>query len=148
MGVADRRRFRTFIRGIDLAELPAYLRRYKVLVTFNGAHFDLPVMRNAFPTLPSLLHIDLKHPLRRLGLRGGLKRIERKMGLDRPDDLAGYTGSDAVKLWRRYERGDDDALDALIGYNREDVENLRPLMDYAYGGLKARYLGGPAPSLW
>ena len=77
-----------------------------------------------------------------------MKRIERRLRLDRPDDLKGLTGSDAVKLWRRYERGDDDALDALIGYNREDVENLRPLMGYAYEALRARCLGGSPPKLW
>ncbi|MBI4415643.1 MAG: ribonuclease H-like domain-containing protein [Euryarchaeota archaeon] len=146
VGLGDGRRFRTYIRGVDLDELPADLRRYKVLVTFNGTHFDLPVLRNAFPTLPHMLHLDLQYPLRRLGHRGGLKRIEREFGLERPDDLAGLSGSDAVKLWRRYERGDDDALDALIAYNRQDVENLRPLMDYAYASLRAKALGFPPPS--
>ena len=145
VGLSDGRRFRTYIRGVDLDELPADLRRYKVLVTFNGTHFDLPILRNAFPSLPSPLHIDLQYPMRRLGFRGGLKRIERRLGLERPDDLAGLRGSDAVRLWRRYERGDEDALDALIGYNRQDVENLRPLMDYAYAALKARALGEPPP---
>ncbi|HEV8595648.1 MAG TPA: ribonuclease H-like domain-containing protein [Thermoplasmata archaeon] len=145
VGLSDGRRFRTYIRGIDLDELPADLRRHKVLVTFNGTHFDLPILRNAFPTLPPMLHVDLQYPLRRLGHRGGLKRIERRLGLERPDDLKGLTGSDAVKLWRRYERGDEDSLDALIGYNRQDVENLRPLMDYAYASLRAKALGGPPP---
>jgi uncharacterized protein YprB with RNaseH-like and TPR domain len=145
VGLSDGRRFRTYVRGVDLDELPADLRRHKVLVTFNGTHFDLPILRNAFPTLPPMLHIDLQYPLRRLGHRGGLKRIERRLGLERPDDVRGYTGSDAVKLWRRYERGDEEGLDALIEYNRQDVENLRPLMDYAYESLRARCLGGPPP---
>jgi len=149
VGLSDGRRFRTYIRGVDLDELAADLRRFKVLVTFNGTHFDLPILRKAFPSLPPLLHVDLQYPMRRLGYRGGLKRIERRLGLERPDDLKGLTGSDAVKLWRRYERGDDDALDALIGYNRQDVENLRPLMDYAYRALKAKALGeSPARSPW
>ncbi len=148
VGLADGRGFRTYIRGVDLDELPADLRRHKVLVTFNGAHFDLPILRNAFPTLPPMLHIDLQYPLRRLGFRGGLKRIERRLGLERPDDLKGLTGSDAVKLWGRYERGNEDAMDALIGYNRQDTENLRPLMHYAYESLRAKALGGPPPKLW
>src|SRR3990172_1507193 len=148
VGLSDGRRFRTYIRGVDLDELASDLRRFKVLVTFNGTHFDLPILRNAFPSLPPLLHVDLQYPMRRLGHRGGLKRIERRLGLERPDDLKGLTGSDAVKLWRRYERGDDDALDALIGYNRQDVENLRPLMDYAYEALRSRCLGESPPNLW
>jgi len=148
VGLADARRFRMYIRGVDLDELPADLRRYKLLVTFNGTHFDLPILRNAFPILPPMLHVDLQYPLRRLGYRGGLKRIERRLGLERPDDLAGLRGSDAVRLWRRYERGDDDSLEALIGYNRQDVENLRPLMQYAYDALRAKCLGGSPPKLW
>lgn len=148
VGLSDGRRFRTYIRGVDLDELPSELRRHKVLVTFNGTHFDLPILRNAFPSLPPMLHIDVQYPMRRLGHRGGLKRIERRLGLERPDDLKGLTGSDGAKLWRRYERGDDDALDALIGYNRQDVVNLRPLMDYAYGTLRAKALGEPSPTLW
>jgi len=145
VGLADARGFRTYIRGADLDELPADLRRSKVLVTFNGTHFDLPVLRNAFPVLPPLLHIDLQYPMRRLGYRGGLKKLERRLGLERPDDVKGLTGSDAVKLWRRYERGDEDSLDALIEYNRQDVENLRPLMDFAYASLRAKCLGGEPP---
>ena len=148
VGVSDGRRFRTYIRGVDLDELASDLRRYKLLVTFNGTHFDLPVLRNAFPSLPPLLHVDLQYPLRRLGFHGGLKRIERGLGIERPEDVRGLTGSDAVKLWRRYERGDDDSLDALIMYNRQDVENLRPLMDYAYAALRSRCLGGSPPNLW
>lgn len=149
VGVSDGLRFRTYIRGVDLDELATDLRRFKVLVTFNGTHFDLPVMRNAFPYLPPLLHVDLQYPLRRLGYRGGLKLIERRLGLERPDDVRGLTGSDAVKLWRRYERGDEEGLDALIEYNRQDVENLRPLADYAYAALRTKCLGGgPPPKLW
>ena len=149
VGLSDGRRFRTYIRGVDLDELASDLRRFKLLVTFNGTHFDLPILRNAFPVLPPLLHIDLQYPMRRLGYRGGLKRLERRLGLERPDDVKRLTGSDAAKLWRRYERGDEDALDALIEYNRQDVENLRPLMDYAYHALKARALGeSPPRSPW
>lgn len=146
VGLSDGDHHRTYIRGIDLDELPSDLRRFKVLVTFNGTHFDLPVLRNAFPYLPPLFHIDLQYPLRRLGFRGGLKRIERRLGLERPDEVRGLTGSDAVKLWRRYERGNEDSLDALIAYNRQDAENLRPLMDYAYAALRAHCLNGPPPA--
>ena len=145
VGVADGRRFRTYVRGVDLDELPSDLQRHKVLVTFNGTHFDLPILRNAFPVLPPLLHIDLQYPMRRLGFRGGLKKLEHRLGLERPDDVKGLTGSDAAKLWRRYERGDEIALDALVEYNRQDVENLRPLMDYAYGALRSKALGGSPP---
>ena len=49
------------------------------------------------------------------------------------------TGWDAVKLWHRYKRdNDENALDTLIRYNIEDIENLKTLMDFSYDGLKKR----------
>ncbi|MCK5661738.1 MAG: ribonuclease H-like domain-containing protein, partial [Methanosarcinales archaeon] len=42
------------------------------------------------------------------------------------------TGFDAVRLWRHYERGDDDALKTLVAYNREDIENLKTIMHMVY----------------
>jgi len=63
------------------------------------------------------------YPCKRIGLSGGLKPIEKEIGIerDRPD----LSGRDAVRLWREYERGDDDARDTLVSYNREDTKNLR-----------------------
>jgi len=60
------------------------------------------------------------YPCKRIGLSGGLKPIEKEIGIerDRPD----LSGRDAVRLWREYERGDDDALDTLVSYNREGHE--------------------------
>jgi len=71
--------------------------------------------------------LDLMYPCKRIGLSGGLKPIEKEIGIerDRPD----LSGRDAVRLWREYERGDDDALDTLVSYNREDTKNLRTLAD-------------------
>jgi uncharacterized protein YprB with RNaseH-like and TPR domain len=51
-------------------------------------------------------------------------------------------GFDAVRLWRRYEDGDDDALDLLLAYNMEDVVNLEPLAEFAYEGLRSLCLDG------
>lgn len=52
------------------------------MITFNGGPFDLPFIRRQFPgiKLPPA-HIDLRFFLRQLGLRGGLKAIERRLGL-------------------------------------------------------------------
>jgi uncharacterized protein YprB with RNaseH-like and TPR domain len=67
------------------------------------------------------------YPCRQLGLTGGLKRIEREIGMerDRPD----ISGEDAVRLWREHQRGRDGALETLISYNREDAINLQTLTD-------------------
>jgi uncharacterized protein YprB with RNaseH-like and TPR domain len=32
---------------------------------------------------------------------------------------------DAIRLWQRYERGHEDALQTLLEYNLEDLKGLR-----------------------
>jgi hypothetical protein len=72
------------------------------------------------------------YPLRRLGYRGGLKRIEAELGVNREGALKQVDGYIAVLLWREYRRGSATALDTLIRYNLEDVVNLQYLADFAY----------------
>ncbi|HYU06068.1 MAG TPA: ribonuclease H-like domain-containing protein [Thermoplasmata archaeon] len=137
VGVYDGRRRRTFVQADNLDELPGALERAKLLVTFNGRGFDAPFLRKAFPRMPlDQIHLDLLHPLRRLGFSGGLKAIEREMGILRSEETSGLGGFDAVRLWRAYEAGDDDALELLIRYNMEDVVNLEPLASFAYDALR------------
>lgn len=138
VGLYDGRRKRSFVRGENLEDLPKVLGDARLLVTFNGSRFDLPFLRRAFPRMRlDQIHVDLLGPLRRLGFRGGLKAIERRLGIERSDATAGMQGSDAVRLWEAYERGEEDALDLLREYNLEDVVNLEPLMTFAYDGLRA-----------
>ncbi len=132
----------TFVSGFNLAEFETAIARYDVVVTFNGAGFDLPFIRRAFPgiSLPPV-HIDLRFVLRRIGLRGGLKSIERRVGLSRDPLVNGMDGYHAVLLWVAYQQGDRSALDLLIEYNRADIVNLEPLMDLAYRELSRRTAG-------
>jgi len=146
VGVYDGVRVHTFVHGDNLDLLPEFLEQFALLVTFNGATFDLPFLRRRFPGLPlDQLHVDLRYLLRHLGLRGGLKSIEARMGLRRAEDLQGLDGFDAVRLWEDYRhRGDEEALDLLIRYNAADVENLEPLAEYAYTELWRRCRGRQA----
>jgi len=135
---------RTFVAGDDLEELPAYLGRFGVLVTFNGSRFDVPFLAAAFPQLlvpPA--HIDLRFLLYRLGHAGGLKRIEQRLGLGDRSGVEGVDGLEAVRLWQEYRRGSRPALDRLVRYNRADTVNLEPLLRYAATELERRVL--PAP---
>ena len=121
---------RTLVRGRDLSReaLEAALADAAVLVTFNGARFDVPFLETSFGLELDRAHVDLMYPCRRLGLTGGLKAIERTVGIgrDRPD----LGGRDAVRLWHRYaRRGDEGALETLVDYNREDTANLEMLME-------------------
>jgi uncharacterized protein len=82
--------------------------------------------------------VDLCHALKRLGYRGGLKKIESEVGLLRSPETRGLSGWDAVRLWREYRYGSAEALELLLRYNREDVVNLQALMELAYDGLRRR----------
>lgn len=128
---------RAFVRGFDLEDLDRELSRYSMVVTFNGAAFDLPVLRRAFPgiSLPRV-HLDLRVLLRKVGETGGLKRIEERLGLTRPGAVQGVDGYEAVLLWRRWrETHDDAALLRLVEYNLYDAIQLRPLLDIAYNRM-------------
>lgn len=136
---------RSFVAGEDLEELPAYLRRFSVLVTFNGRRFDVPFLAVTFPDLlVPPVHIDLRFLFYRLGLAGGLKRIEERLGLGDRSGVEGIRGLDAVRLWQEYRRGNGAALERLVRYNRADTVNLEPLLEHAVRDLGARLL--PAPS--
>ncbi len=138
VGIYDGNRTTCFIAGDNLDRLPEALARYSMLVTYNGASFDLPFLRQRFPGLTiDQIHVDLMHVLRRLNLRGGLKAIERRVGLARDDDIAHLDGWDAVRLWREWQRGNRASLDLLVRYNTADIENLEHLAEMAYTGLRA-----------
>jgi uncharacterized protein YprB with RNaseH-like and TPR domain len=116
--------------GITDIALYDVLQGVDTIVTFNGASFDLPVIRKCMylDLKRDFNHCDLMRVCRTHGLRGGLKRIEEQLGIGR--DTAGISGFDALRLWRRYELYQDQrALQTLLDYNREDVINLAVLED-------------------
>jgi uncharacterized protein YprB with RNaseH-like and TPR domain len=117
----------TLVRGEDLTA--DALRRVfddaALLVSYNGARFDVPFLEREFGLRIDRPHLDLMYPCRRLGLTGGLKAVEREVGIER--DSTGLSGRDAIELWHAHERGEDGALDSLIAYNRDDTVNLRAL---------------------
>lgn len=98
------------------------------LYTYNGARFDLVFIEDWLQVrLQSLmLHRDLMYDCWQQGLYGGLKAVERRLGIERT--LQGVAGRQAVELWWRYVRhGDEQALQTLLEYNGEDVVNLKEL---------------------
>lgn len=133
--VHGRGRTETFVRGIDLTPdaLRGAIPSGSVLVTFNGARFDVPFLRTQLGVELDLPHVDLLYPTRRLGWRGGLKAVEDELGIDR--ELPDVDGREAVRLWREYESGRDGALDRLIAYNVEDTRNLLELADRSVSAL-------------
>ena len=136
VGSFDGRTYKAFVEGDNLQDFPANLQKYSVVITFNGAGFDLRFLKLAFPglSLPPV-HIDLRWTTRRLGMKGGLKSIETALGLKRADSIEDLGGYDATVLWSKYLRGDKEALGQLIQYNTEDVVNLKPIMEITYDRL-------------
>jgi uncharacterized protein YprB with RNaseH-like and TPR domain len=139
IGLLDRHGPRVLLAGRDLQEFEAVAAGWKLLCTFNGLAFDVPVLRRAFPGWrPPLAHVDLCHLWRRLGHTGGLKALELAEGLHRPPHLAGLSGLDAIRLWQAWLHGDAGALRLLCEYNLYDAVHLRTLMDRGYNRMLAR----------
>jgi len=121
---------RVFIDGFNLDEFPGYIGEFDILVTFNGATFDVPFLNCAFYDLQlPPAHIDLRWLARSVGLRGGLKHVERQIGIARPESVSEISGFDAVILWKLYRKNhDESALRRLVRYNLEDTVNLERLL--------------------
>jgi hypothetical protein len=143
IGVLDRRG----LASMNAASFRERARGWTALVTFNGAAFDVPVLRRVFPDWePPAVHVDLKHVYQRLREKGGLKELEPRAGFVRPPHLAALTGADAVALWERRQQGDPAALRRLVEYNLYDVFHLKPLAELGYNRLLKR-TGMPAQPL-
>lgn len=140
IGLFDGKRVFSYIAGSNLDDFRKHVERFKMVVTFNGAQFDLPFLRKSMKGLKlPKLHADLRWILASLEVTGGLKRIEERFGFEREDDLKGLNGYDAVKLWQRYIRKNDQAaLDKLVRYNAADISNLKKLIEWAYEEKRKR----------
>ena len=135
----------TLTEGIDLTPdaLSQALDGAKMLVSFNGSCFDVPVLRNSFPEVDfDLPHYDLRFASRKVGFKGGLKPMEIELGITRDEEIEGVDGAMAVRLWKQWERhGDKDALEILTEYNRADTINLERIADIIYGRLVKEHAG-------
>ena len=123
---------RTYVSGQNLTQFPKDIQQYKVLVSYNGKMFDIPFIERQFGIELDHAHIDLRFVLAKLGYKGGLKGVERAMGIDR-GDLDGVDGFFAVWLWGEYKKKKNEAaLETLLAYNCTDVVNLEHLAVTAY----------------
>jgi uncharacterized protein len=112
----------SFVYGKNLDDFLDLADEADFLVTFNGKCFDIPFLEKTF-NIPSIgcPHVDLRWIAWHEGYRGGLKSIERQMGIRRPSSVEGIDGFEAVELFYRWQRGDDSALYRLVDYCRADV---------------------------
>jgi hypothetical protein len=141
IGLYDGAQSRVFVNGKDMDDFKEAIKEYQAIVTYNGSCFDIPFLQSKFPDIDfSHLHLDLRFLLRRIGYSGGLKRIEKDIGIAREGPIADIDGREAVRLWYRYLKGDQKALKMLIDYNIADIENLKILMQMVHTQLKGQLL--------
>jgi uncharacterized protein YprB with RNaseH-like and TPR domain len=139
VGMYDGHAYKCFIRGENLTAdaLNQELSKYKYLITFYGSVFDMPFLKGCFRHLRlDIPHFDLCFGARRVGLKGGLKKLEQHFEIERQDEVRGMDGYDAVLLWQEAEKGNSNALDLLILYNKEDTVNLFSIAGIIYRKLK------------
>lgn len=121
-----------YVKDQNLADFKTDIQKYSTIISYNGKCFDVPFIESNLGIHLDHVHIDLRYVLASLGFKGGLKRCETLLGMDR-GDLAGVDGFFAVLLWNDYQTNNDPkALETLLAYNIQDVVTLENLMVTAY----------------
>jgi len=121
-----------YIKDHNLDQFKYDVEKYRVLVTYNGRCFDVPVIERSLGVKMPQAHIDLRFLLKGLGFSGGLKGCEKRLGIDR-EELDGVDGFLAVLLWQEFTRNKNlNALETLLAYNILDAVNLELLLVMAY----------------
>ena len=144
VGLFDGIDTKTMIRGVnlDFDVLRNELRRYKMIVTFNGSVFDVPFITKRYGAVfPKILHFDLRFCCKRIGLSGGLKEIERRLGIKRRSKVVeSMCGGDAALLHRMWRgSGDEYYLNTLVEYNEEDTVNLKRMAEHVYDVMVRKF---------
>ncbi|MFT4309120.1 MAG: ribonuclease H-like domain-containing protein [Candidatus Woesearchaeota archaeon] len=139
IGLSDGENTR-IIRGdnTDSSIILGLIVKAKGIITYNGKSYDLPLLIKQYNiSIVGKIVIDLKHLLRTIGYSGGLKKIEKDMGIIRSMSYDVSSG-DPIRLWRAYKAtGDEHYLGILSEYVEYDVTSLPILMEKAYYQYKS-----------
>ncbi len=121
--------YQAFVKGKNLEKAIEVIQSSSIVSTFNGILFDIKFIQAKFPKMiMPAVHLDLRSYIPKTDdYKGGLKHIEKTLGIQRGPDIDGMDGKQAVVWWEQYEQGDNSALDTLIRYNKEDTVNLEKL---------------------
>lgn len=110
---------------ITSESLEAALPDAEHIYTFNGNNFDLKVIEqfHGINLLDRYKSRDLMYECWKCGLKGGLKVVEKKLGIQRSQPpLDNFAIQRCWSQWKH--KGDGEALATLLKYNEEDVKNL------------------------
>lgn len=113
----------TFVYQENLDDFLELAENADVLVTFNGNSFDIPFLLSHY-NIPDIgsAYIDLRWISYYEGYHGGLKKIEQELNIQRPAELIGVDGFEAVMLWEQWkEQQDQNAREKLIAYCQADT---------------------------
>jgi DEAD/DEAH box helicase domain-containing protein len=132
--------YKSFLQE-DLPQLWPIIEKADMLVTFNGDHFDIPLLNKYYSgDLTKIRSLDLLKEVRKsLGFRVGLGNIaEATLGHGK----SGH-GLEAVEWWKKGE------IDKIIKYCIEDVKVTKEIFDYAVANKTLKYkeggVGNPIP---
>jgi len=107
----------------DLKDLWPILEQADLLITFNGEHFDIPILNKYYSgNLSKIKHIDLLKEVRNsLGRRLKLDSIaSATLGINKSGN-----GLDAIEWWNNGE------IDKIIKYCIDDVRITKEVYEYA-----------------
>jgi uncharacterized protein YprB with RNaseH-like and TPR domain len=100
VGIYDGFDYKCFVKNETLTarNLEKEFSKYKYLITFFGTGFDVPFLMRSMPDLKfNIPHFDLCFGARKLGFKGGLKKLEVDVGIKRDEMVKSFNGYDAIK---------------------------------------------------
>ena len=118
----------------DLHKLWPVLERADMLITFNGEHFDIPLLNKYYSgDLTKIKSLDLlKEVKKALGFRIGLDNIaSATLGKGKTAH-----GLEAIEWWKKGE------VEKIIKYCLADVEVTKDVYEYALNNKKLKYKEG------
>jgi hypothetical protein len=124
--------------GALLARIATAASGRRVLVTYNGASFDLPLLRTrallqrAAPPVEGMAHWDLVVPARRLWSRRlpdcRQQTVEQEVA-GRPRGTGDIPGGRIPQVWFDFlAEGRGDLLPAVLRHNRRDMEGMARIL--------------------
>jgi len=123
---------KVFVKDKNLYDFLSFIKKPKILTTYNGNKFDIPFIEQYFDIKLFNKKIDLRYVLKDLGFTGGLKKCEKKFSINR-GELEGIDGKFAIYLWNEYKETNNlKALNTLLSYNISDTINLEKLAILSY----------------
>lgn len=120
-----------------LRDFNDFIKRFKVVITYNGESFDIPFIENRLDrykiksNLKGLRGLDIYRKIKEespyLKLEDlKLKTVEKSLGIYREDK---YTGKDCISFYYQYlDTKDEELLERILKHNYEDLYYLLPVM--------------------